>query len=423
VRRLWRRLTAASAIAAVAIAAATAAASAATTVAPLPPAPAGFADSLTSLYANLYMSAQTVDQKTGQVASRQLTPATDFTQQVAALAPQDLAALYEATRQDSTWDQVAPSAQQLVADTQAIPPGAGVPAAASLAATPRVSPSAGSATAVSAAATSTRRATLRVATAGTTAVAFPPPEPVGSFPGPPPAFEPSIATIFAEMLCVAGPNPFAYYSTIDSAIYVADSLRSAADFLDDITTDIHEVAGKSGPNPAKYISAAFVLAAETLGLSLDYAHELADDCYDANAVAQHENTDETAVDSFNLEQQNAATMAATQSSINTIHDQVHVVQQTVNAQLTLNIRRALSQPTTSPRNINYELPGTVGGNLDSTPIGVQAVVTAAYNATKQAGLPITAVATSNLTAGNSALTARNYKTAWLDYQLAYQALR
>jgi len=165
------------------------------------------------------------------------------------------------------------------------------------------------------------------------------------------------------------------------------------------------------------------LATEEASNSLEYAREVVNDCVGDNAYVRTANIDATTVNTFKLEQQNERTLASTEASVNTLHDQVHVAQQTVDSQLTIDIRRALSQPTTAPRNVVYELPTTVGGNLDSTPIGVKAIVTSAYNAAKQAGLAVNATATNNLNAANAALTAKNYRTAWQDYQAAYQALR
>jgi hypothetical protein len=226
-----------------------------------------------------------------------------------------------------------------------------------------------------------------------------------------------------ERDCVAGTDPFAFYITADAAIAAAKEVVAADELIDEPTPDMLEAGSFSFPNPAKFVSAALLLAGEITEQGFEYAKALVDDCYQADQVRVENNSDAVAVNGFNLEQQNEQTMAAIESSINTIHDQLHVVQQTVDSQLTLDIRRALSQPTSSPKNVNYELPASVGGNLDSTPIGVQAIVTNAYNAAKQAGLSINANATSYLNAANSALAAKNDRTAWADYQLAYQALR
>jgi hypothetical protein len=265
----------------------------------------------------------------------------------------------------------------------------------------------------------------------TAASPFPPAEPSGSFPVPPPAFVPSAEVAPAQqMFCFPG-DPFAYYLASDSALFVADTVKTVSYTVQSELPDTLATVfgtpifafGLAVANPFKIPLVALTLAADEAYSSLEYAREVVNDCIGDNSYNRSANIDNTTVQTFNLMQQNEQTLAATESSVNTIHDQMHTVQQTVDAQLTLDIRRALSQPTTSPRNIDYELPTSVGGNLDSVPIGVKTIVTNAYNAAKQAGLPVNATATNDLAAANAALGAKNYRTAWLDYQLAYQALR
>lgn len=71
---------------------------------------------------------------------------------------------------------------------------------------------------------------------------------------------------------------------------------------------------------------------------------------------------------------------------------------------------------------SYELPASLGGYLDSTPIGVKAIVTNAMTSLQQAKQPINPTATSSLTSANNALAAGQYKQAFTYYQAAYQAL-
>jgi hypothetical protein len=71
---------------------------------------------------------------------------------------------------------------------------------------------------------------------------------------------------------------------------------------------------------------------------------------------------------------------------------------------------------------SYELPASLGGYLDSTPIGVKAIVSDAMAKLQQAGQPINPTATSSLTSANNALTAGQFKQAFVYYQAAYQAL-
>jgi hypothetical protein len=233
------------------------------------------------------------------------------------------------------------------------------------------------------------------------------------------------------MFCFPG-DALGYYLANDSALFIAgvvsDVAHSAQEPLPDSEVEVvglgaFAAEGLSTVDIVKLVLIAVEAAAEEAENSLEYAREVVNDCVGDNAYNRVANLDNTTVNTFKLEQQNEQTLASTEASVNTVHDQLHVVQQTVDAQLTIDMRRALSQPTTAPRNVQYELPAAVGGNLDSTPIGVQTVVTGAYNASKQAGLAVNSTATSNLTAANAALNAKNYRTAWQDYQAAYQALR
>jgi hypothetical protein len=71
---------------------------------------------------------------------------------------------------------------------------------------------------------------------------------------------------------------------------------------------------------------------------------------------------------------------------------------------------------------SYELPASLGGYLDSTPIGVQVIVTNAIATLQRANQPVNPTATSTLSSANGALAAGQYKQAFVYYQSAYQAL-
>lgn len=428
VRPLCRRgaLLSAALLTSVAIGGATAAVASAdttttdttTTPTPPPPAPPGFADSLNSLYSTMYQTASTLDAKTGQTSTQQLATPGDFASSVAGLSSEQLAEAFAATQADSQWSQVSSEAQQALSDAQSAPPITGLTGGAVSAA---VRPSSQSTTFKS----------MRVAAAKALASAaaagsdtFPPDEPIGAFPAPPAAFVagPLPVAMFSARTCVAG-DPFAWAVASATALFVANEVKNVADDVGKAAPSLLDVGYlPSFPDPVKYVLQAIVFGATLVVDSFKYAQAIVDDCKADNVGGLTANEDNTTVNAYHLEQQNEQTMTNIQSSINTIHAQVHVVQQTVDEQLTLDIRRALSQPTASPPNVDYELPVSAGGNLDSTPIGVQAVVDDAFSAAKQAGLPVNAVASSDLNAATQALAANQYKTAWKDFQLAFQAL-
>jgi hypothetical protein len=68
------------------------------------------------------------------------------------------------------------------------------------------------------------------------------------------------------------------------------------------------------------------------------------------------------------------------------------------------------------------LPASLGGLLNSTPVGVQEIVTTDLQSAQSLGLKIKAAAYTYLSAANAALAAKQYVTAWNDYAQAYQAL-
>jgi hypothetical protein len=391
-----------------------------TTPPPPPPAPAGFAASLTSMYTNMYRAATMLDSKTGRSFAKQLVSRSDFADRIHSLSRAQLAALYAATRKTANWNEMGSNTMRLLQDAQ-------LRRSVRYRGSPRRRPTSRHASQAPKRTGSKRRAAARgpslARSAQVGATAFPPSEPTGSFPAPLPPFEPSDEVIaFGPMPCISGPSPFAYFVAADTAVFVADIVHATAEAAGIPLESLIVAAGEGVINVVKIVDAAITLAAATVLDAFVYADDLETDCIEANEYDQTVNSENATVNTYNLHQQNAQTLAVTESSVNTLHDQVHVVQQSLGAQLTVEIQQALSLPTAAPADVYYELPASVGGNLDSTPIGVKVVVTAAYNAAKLAGLPINATATNNLAAANSALAARNYKTAWKDYQLAYQAL-
>jgi hypothetical protein len=387
-----------------------------------PPAPAGFASSLTSLYATLYGTVQTLDGKTGRSRAHQVPDPSRFAQDISRLSPTDLALLHEATVRQGNWDALAPDSQQLLAGARSAPSAASAAAGRTQPGGATAGRSAPAATPAPAPAAPHSAIAAQDATGGPPS--FPPDEPLGDFPGPLATFEPTMPVEpLIPITCAANGNPYPYYVASDTAIFIGKTVATAADAAYEIIPTLAPAfVGESYESPLKIVAAVIVGVANLAVSALEDAQASAEDCDLVNETAYDANTENAAVNSFELETRNEETIGAIESSVNTIHDQVHVAQQSFADGLTTEIQQALALPATAPADVYYELPTAVGGNLDSTPIGVQAVVTNAYNAAKQAGLPVNATATSNLTAANQALVAHNYKTAWKDYQAAYQAL-
>jgi hypothetical protein len=383
---------------------------------PPPPAPPGYAASLTNLYATLYQTVLTLDAKTGQSLSKQLMVPSQFSKRVSELSPAALARLHEATEKQRNWDQIAPASKRLLAVAQSTPTIVRARALRSRAAVPR----------------GRSRVWTPLATARPQAIAantasvssFPPDEPLGNFPAPPPTFQPSSPVDPVNPItCASNGNPYPYYVASDTAIVIGDTVSAAADAAYAIIPGLAPFfIEESYVDPLKIVAAVLVGAADLAVAGLENAQKSAEDCDLVNQTSYSDNADNSTVNGFALEQQNEQTIGAIKSSVNTIHDQVHTVRESLSDELTVEIQQALALPATAPADVYYELPASAGGNLDSAPVGVQAVVTNAYNAAKQAGLPVNATATSNLTAANNALAAHNYKAAWKNYQAAYQAL-
>jgi hypothetical protein len=105
----------------------------------------------------------------------------------------------------------------------------------------------------------------------------------------------------------------------------------------------------------------------------------------------------------------------------TIVGQMNTAQASLNAAQQQAIEEAL-EGGGSTAIASYELPASLGGYLDSTPIGVQAIVTNAMASLQQANQPVNPTASSSLASANAALAAGQYKQAFFYYQAAYEAL-
>ena len=210
----------------------------------------------------------------------------------------------------------------------------------------------------------------------------------------------------------------------DSAIFAAqlttDVAASVAAAVPDMILVVIAGEGTSIPDPAKYIAEAIQLAGVITLDTFNYVQGVASDCDTANRDGFLANIDNTTVNVYNLLTMVQDTLDNVESSVNTVAAQVGVLQQTEDAQLVMGIEQALTAPLGSPPNVAYELPASLGGNLDSTPIGVQQVVTTTIGEATSAGVPVNAAAVQFLALGNAALGAGNDQQAYADFQNAYQ---
>jgi len=111
-----------------------------------------------------------------------------------------------------------------------------------------------------------------------------------------------------------------------------------------------------------------------------------------------------------------------QQILNTIQSQAASAQSQYNELLRLQIEQALGGWGPVVPEVKFMLPASEGGFLNSTPVGVQSVVTADLASMQAIGAKIKPAAVIDLTAGNTALAAGQYQTAFADFAGAYQAL-
>ena len=110
-----------------------------------------------------------------------------------------------------------------------------------------------------------------------------------------------------------------------------------------------------------------------------------------------------------------------QKILNTIQSESAMTLQQYQGYLKLQIEQALAGWGPVVPEVKFMLPAKYGGFLDSTPVGVQSVVTSDLAAMQKIGL-VKSTAVTYLSAGNTALAASQYTTAFTDFAKAYQAL-
>ncbi|MDA8279057.1 MAG: hypothetical protein M0Z63_01290 [Actinomycetota bacterium] len=394
--------------------------------------PAGFASQVDGVYGGLAQTIGILDTRDpAQLAGTgQLPSAAQFSKDVAGLTSTELAVLVRAVHRTSRWAAVVADVRRLAATvTGAASTGSSTSGSSTSSASGSGaggSPSGAVLPAVErSGAAGSGQSLVAHAVSGTTASgAFPPPDPVGSFPAPPAAYVPSSPVgAYTPTSCPPGAPGGPSVAPGDSAIFAAQLTTDvAANVAQDVPSTITVIIageGTSIPDPAKYIAEAIQLAGVITLDTLNYVQAVASDCDTANRDGFLANIDNTTVNVYDLLTLVQGTLDHVETSINTISQQLGVLQQTMDAQLTLAIEQALSAPMSATANLAFELPASVGGNLDSTPIGVQEVVHGAVQARLAAGAPVNAAAEQFLALADAALSAGNDKAAYADYHQAY----
>ena len=237
------------------------------------------------------------------------------------------------------------------------------------------------------------------------------------------------------------------------SLRVAQSaVELAADILDTVAVALDSVLEDESPSlPEGFLaivatiagkqisdaSAAFLSAvAAALEIPIDVIdfvlHRAIDSCQydnsvgvipviDANAVGTQTNVNA----SYGVGQQNFQLGQAinqlldqrTQTAIN----QLDTAQASLDGDLRHSIEVALEGGGNTAI-VSYEMPSSLGGYLDATPIGVQAIVTSTLSLMQAAKQQIPGGAANQLVQANKALAAGQYIQAFHMYQNAYQQL-
>lgn len=384
------------------------------------------------------------------LGTTQLPSTTQFDSMVSHLTPQQLAQFYAVTQQVHGWNQVPALYQQLQQDANQVgaPPPSSVVAvnaavrSAGTGASGSGSGGSGSgasgsgtggsgsgtggpdvaAVAHTAAASGAGVHLLALSGSSTSAGTFPPTPPTGSFPAPPSAYQPSnpIAPANIPTTCPPPPpGPDGGAAAIFAAQEVTDILSATATALAGNIGVIVAGTPATFPDPAGLIAQALAQASQLVVDTFNFLAAANNDCGAAQTIGLAANIDNTTVNIYDLSQLIEGTIGSITNGVDTISGQVSTVQQTLDDELTLAIEQALTAPMSAVPNLAYELPATVGGNLDSTPVGVQSVVASAISHLQAAGEPVNPAAAVDLQQADQALAVGQYALAYTSFHQAY----
>jgi hypothetical protein len=352
-----------------------------------PPAPPGFAETLKRIYGQAVSYAglpgKGVDGKPLVTAAPMSTAA--FAELVGGLTPDQLAQLYD--RGPDEWARIDAAVGTY---TEKAPPSAvASKIAEAYAATPRPNPTAAPALAGAAA-----------------------------------DFTPAEPESYTDANCpivILGPDDgyalmFGYYA----AAHIASILAQPAYAFEAVTYTIVAVL--------MTVASALKIPAMTIELLINsgtfcFTNNQVDELYvmNRNAVALND----TSIALLALDEQIKTLKGQVKQLLETRTDAVVSKLNTAQASLDKAQRHAIEKslqgglPTAVA---SYELPASLGGYLDSTPIGVKAIVTDAIDSLKRANQSVNPTAEKHFSQGNTALDAGQYKQAFFYYQSAYQGL-
>lgn len=366
---------------------------------PTLPAPSGFAQQLISLYDEIHTAATTV-QVPGE--TDQLESTTDFDQQVDGLSQASLSTIYTATADTPGFSQLPGTFKQadtVAAEAVRLYHLKRRQHAGTRGATGDEAPEAGAAKSIAHRMESRMERSLIAPSALTN-------------------FNPTVPVVlYGQPSCPDGAPGINYGETSIFALQVAADIAAVA--VEVIPGGLSIAFGNATiPDIARIIVAAIQLGVLITHDTFAYLQAVSNDCnatFLANLAA---NTDNSAYQTY----QQLTGVAGTANEIDTnLANLINQDTSQFRQQLTLSIQQALSAATGTVPMAAMELPSSLGGYLDSSPVGVAEVVTNAIQAMQTAGQPMNPQAKTDETLGEEAFAAGQYKQAFDYYRLAYSA--
>jgi hypothetical protein len=370
---------------------------------PTVPAPAGFANQLVSLYGEIYTAATVVP--AGSQSSQMMSPS-DFEQQVDGLSASDLSDIYTGTSSIPNFDQMSTTFQQADTDGAQIVRDMHLSGAAAKKASSAIAAQVGQ----KAAGSSATRPKGHVSTSGLGALLTEPGDLTNYQPTSP-------IVLFPAASCPSGAPGIDYGETSIFSLQVAADVIAevVAVIPDGLTTAFGNV---TIPNIARIIVAAIQLGVVITHDTFVYLQAVMNDCSSTYLAALAGNTDSTAYNTF----QELTDVAGTANEIDkNVASLINQDTSEFDQQLTLDIEQALSAPAGTVPMAAMELPQSAGGYLDSSPVGVNEVVTGAISAMESAGQSLNPLAKRDESLAEQAFSSNEFKLAFDYYALAYQA--
>lgn len=208
-----------------------------------------------------------------------------------------------------------------------------------------------------------------------------------------------------------------YWST--SIDPYADNAIFALQIVIDVSSGVYNaVSHFNGAIAVSIISALLLLIAQEVQNDGIYLKAEYKDCETVNVQFAGLDIDNSTYQTYQLLASVAATANTADQNLASL-----INQNAANYELQLQgiIEQALAKPVANAPMVSLELPASIGGYLDSTPVGVQEVVTTEITNLEQAGQLSNPQAQRDLGLADQAYSAGEYKQSFQYFRLAYQA--